>query len=79
MRHVTATVTVPAYGCFPFDMLRYDSCWPVHEGDACRLAEVSDKPREISVARWSDRPKRGEHWTVRRWESFGVHIEPEKP
>lgn len=68
MRRVTAVVIVPAYGEFPMDMLRYDSCFPTKEEDAARLGQVSDQLRLVTVARWH------QHWTVCRWQSFGVQL-----
>jgi hypothetical protein len=58
----TFTVEGPGNVTFPFDMLRYDLCWPKSETDSGML--TSDWPRTIEL-RGLKEP------TVRRWASFG--------
>ena len=58
--------TVEGSGEFPFDMLRYDTCWPEHETDTPMMGRG-----------WSGRAKRSVRMiglrtpTVGRWLSFG--------
>ena len=63
---------VEGSGDFPFDMLRYDSCWPVREGtDTGSLAITYGRPlpmRRIRLARYVFH--RQEVPTSGRWKSF---------
>lgn len=61
--------TVAGRGQFPFDMLRYDQCWPVGSDDTVNLdapetAEEYKKIRQVKLATF------GNH-TPARWSSFG--------
>ncbi len=56
--------TVEGYGEFPFDMLRYDSCWPKSEGHDSYALGNRDQ-RRVVLQTWSERGP-----TVGRWESF---------
>lgn len=64
-------------GEFPFDMLRYDACYPNSEQDSALiasgqrlwLAAGGSKSWSVCVRSASDNK-----WTVGRWESFGVKI-----
>lgn len=62
--------TVEGSGRFPTDMLRYDSCWPVHETEARRLADGSDvrERRSVTLKRAA---VNGCGPTIARWRSFG--------
>ena len=65
-------------GPFPIDMLRYDQCYPDHGTDSrsiedSRIPGRDNKPYRITVEAISEK-KRGEHWTVARWESFGARV-----
>ncbi len=73
--HHMAKVTIPPGGQFPVDMLRYDSCFPVRTVDALNLVERAEEEREVYVARASE-SKKEPGWTVGRWRSFLVQIEP---
>ncbi len=53
--------TVEGRGDFPFDMLRYDCCWPARGEDA---AALSDTGRRTVTLLSSQEPTRG------RWSSF---------
>lgn len=57
---------VEGAGAFPFDMLRYDSCWPVREGyDSGKLErECRERRRVLLATSYEGSP------TPRRWESF---------
>jgi hypothetical protein len=56
--------TVDGKGEFPYDMLRYDLCWPASEGDSLGLHATYGIPRIINL-------KGLKPPTVRRWASFG--------
>jgi hypothetical protein len=58
--------TVEGSGEFPFDMLRYDSCWPKSEGhDSGQLSHhAHGKRRVVLVTCYEGAPTPG------RWESF---------
>lgn len=70
--------TVEGAGDFPFDMLRFDECWPASGEDTGKMA----------AGRWSDAPelmrrrqvrmgaarKGAPAPTVKRWESFGWRV-----
>lgn len=55
--------TVVGSGPFPFDMLRYDSCWP--ESGSQTHAMLADRGGERNVHLIGLREP-----TVQRWESF---------
>lgn len=56
-------------GDFPFDMLRYDSCFPVYENEARSMAEKHElRTVELEQRRMVGSPTGP---TVGRWESFG--------
>lgn len=59
--------TVEGSGVFPYDMLRYDRCWPAHESpDSVQIGRTS-RPRQVTL--------RGlQPATVGRWESFGWKV-----
>jgi hypothetical protein len=61
------TFTVRGYGKFPFDMLRYDRCWPYMSEDAERLAQVADSDTLRTFVLTTDKRMP----TVTRWASFG--------
>lgn len=69
--------TVTGSGSFPFDMLRYDSCYPTSGLDVTSMTfdpDVYDggmsRSRERNVRLRSEREP-----TVARWESFGWRVE----
>lgn len=59
-------LVVEGSGTFPFDMLRYDSAFPVEQEDAGKLEH--EELRRIVVCRRGVNESPGEH---RRWRSFG--------
>ena len=61
------TFTVIGSGPFPFDMLRYDCCWPYSSEDASRLP--LEGRRKVTLASG----RRGSP-THARWESFGWKV-----
>lgn len=70
------TFTVRGSGVFPFDMLRYDGCWPKRGEDVVSIQQGmrhgprSTSRREITLEGVKDP-------TVERWVSFGW--EPVQP
>lgn len=65
--------TVEGNGRFPFDMLRYDCCYPYSEGqDSSQLAgypgERLGRRRVVLATRNRNAP------TIGRWESFGWRV-----
>lgn len=59
-------------GPFPFDMLRYDHCFPASESYSGEMGrDHYNHERVVIVARY--RPQPG-HWTVDRWKSFGWEL-----
>lgn len=67
----THKATVEGSFSFPFDMLRYDYCFPDTEADSAAIANESRsrEPRRVRVVQVSDskRPM----FTPARWQSFG--------
>lgn len=64
---VKYTYTVTGSGSFPFDMLRYDSCWP-SDGNSAREMDSSwlvQRPGLRTIHLTSYSPP-----TVGRWSSF---------
>lgn len=65
-------------GIVPFDMLRYDCCFPNSEGEDSAKLEAATFPggkREayvVTLCRWSDR--RDWQPTADRWRSFGWQV-----
>jgi len=59
------------YLSFPYDMLRYDRCWPSSENDSSLLDfKVAD--RIIELNRYSSNKNDQPHFA--RWKSFGWEI-----
>lgn len=67
--------TVAGTGAFPFDMLRYDECWPAHPEDVRTMAmetrdvRARDSRRAVRLV-----TNRALGPTIRRWESFGWKV-----
>lgn len=74
------TFAVEGTGDFPYDMLRYDQCWPCLETetplmDSNKMLHDDDwfrKPRRVSMAR--DVEQKGDVPSVGRWRSFNWHV-----
>jgi len=64
----TFRFTVIGKGTFPFDMLRYDRCFPHSTNDAGWINE-SDRQRHIVLV--SQNPRKLWMPTFERWRSFG--------
>lgn len=61
----------------PFDMMRYDHCWPATEAESVKLNCMMDgdgKPVEVTFA--TDNPSAP---TDGRWASFGCRVLPYDP
>jgi len=61
-------IHVKGDGAFPFDMLRYDRCFPASQDDVSRL--LDDGPRTIHLIMAAE-TLAGLNPTKGRWESFG--------
>jgi len=61
--------TVAGRGTFPYDMLRYDECFPVYPDDSNNMNPSIIEHREIELSHTS----RNNFWfpTEGRWSSFG--------
>lgn len=69
------TFLVTGRGEFPFDMLRYDSCFPVDAGTPGLYSVSNRNVRAIKMASW----QRNKYWapTTGRWSSFGWSVSTE--
>lgn len=71
--------TVTGTGEFPFDMLRYDGCYPRHESEARRLGSSYARGNLPEGRRVFELESRGRpnHWepTAARWQSFGWTVD----
>ena len=63
--------TVTGSGAFPFDMLRYDACFPVYEGEARSMGHGG--VRSIRLTHTDER--RDWEPTEGRWQSFGWSVQ----
>lgn len=64
------TFKVSGGGCFPFDMLRYDSCWPNTQDDVDKMLSVGF--RAVGMAHRVYSKDFGP--TIDRWASFGWDV-----
>ncbi len=61
--------TVEGAGSFPFDMLRYDQCWPYYGADAALLEHHQrEKRRVVLQSSNTSLP------TMGRWQSFNWRV-----
>lgn len=65
------TFIVEGSGEFPFDMLRYDACWPSGQADVVAIADLDDT-RRVRLC-FADGIG-GEKPCARRWASFNWRI-----
>lgn len=65
--------TVEGHGEFPFDMLRYDSCWPYQQEDAAQLASRRYE-RDTNVQRRRIVLQGIQDPTKARWQSFNWNV-----
>lgn len=59
---------------FPFDMLRYDLCWPATESDANEIAANASPFTSLPRAQYSIKLKGLKPPTPGRWASFGWKV-----
>ena len=70
MRPKGIKFVVEGSGEFPFDMLRYDACYPLNERDSYKLRSSSDvQCRRRVVLKSLNHPT-----TSGRWESYGWRV-----
>ncbi len=67
MKQFTHVFTVEGASEFPYDMLRYDCCYPTRSEDATKLDSVYRDTRKVILTRTAEK-----HWTptADRWQSF---------
>lgn len=59
-------------GPFPFDMLRYDHCFPASESYSSEVGhDHYEHDRVVIVAKYRHQPG---NWTPARWKSFGWEL-----
>jgi hypothetical protein len=64
-------------GEFPIDMLRYDSCSPYSESDSYLISNTFKNYEKWEIyVKCRPLEKKRSPWTIGRWQSFGVQIEP---
>jgi hypothetical protein len=66
---------VEGSGEFPFDMLRYDSCFPRDEGQARQMGDTHER-RRVHLVRRIPADVPFPEPTVARWESFLWRVVP---
>ncbi len=69
----TFQVTTPF--CFPFDMLRYDEAFPLHQSDVSKITQSQSahaEPITVELARYVQ--SKTEMPTADRWQSFGCKV-----
>lgn len=64
--------TVEGSGEFPFDMLRYNGCFPLNESDSCKLNMHHSELRQVQLVKLHK--DRKPELTPRRWLSFDWRI-----
>lgn len=83
MARYRQTFVVEGTGTFPYDMLRYDHCWPALEIESTLLDSNQlfrdenwfKTPRRIKLARETE--SKVNLPTVARWQSFGWKVDLE--
>lgn len=60
--------TVKGRNNFPYDMLRYDRCYPKSESESVLLSDMIDRDRTITLMSSVKPP------TNDRWKSFGWQV-----
>lgn len=70
----TTYAVVKGRGMFPFDMLRYDACYPNSQEDSSEMAYYpGDNGYRVVVLARKD--SKISDWTPGRWASFGWSVE----
>lgn len=72
------TFTVEGGGTFPFDMLRYDACYPDSEATDSPNLDWSGQPglRKVRLRHRVLKDENLASYPSRRWPSFGWHVLP---
>lgn len=65
----TYRFTVVGRGDFPYDMLRFDECYPVDGDSAANIVRWTRGTREVVLI--SHQPRKWWNPTFDRWRSFG--------
>lgn len=69
--------TVEGSDTFPYDMLRYDSCYPRSQDDVTNMATPqSARQVTLNTTGWS---RLSAKVTMARWESFGWKVVSQEP
>ena len=68
----TIMITVEGMGEFPYDMLRYDGCYPRTEADSAELSRHSTRRRIVQLI--AERQPGEPLATPERWESFNWRV-----
>lgn len=73
--------TVEGTGEFPFDMLRYDMCWPYRGEDAAQMSgHTAQKRRRVVVQHFDTHPITEARWRSFNWQVIGEGVhESDKP
>jgi hypothetical protein len=66
--------TVEGSGAFPFDMLRYDCCWPENESDSPNVGLMYDTTEYIKTRRITLLSDNQQVPTDSRWKMFGWKV-----
>lgn len=71
--------TISGRGPFPFDMLRYDACWPATSGDAQIMGNIPDNHHfTATIETWTFQVRTNKsRFEAERWASFGVGLRVE--
>lgn len=64
-------LVVEGRGSFPFDMLRYDSCFPFEQADSVKLEDHHTERRRVVLVR---RGVNDSKCSGERWASFGWKV-----
>ena len=60
----------------PFDMFRYDQCWPATEWEGAKIEQMTHDGKSVDVTFETDNPHAP---TIGRWESFACKVLPYDP
>jgi hypothetical protein len=66
--------TVEGSGAFPFDMLRFDCCWPEKETDSPNIGMMYDNIEYIKTRRVTPLSDNHHVPTDARWKLFGWKV-----
>lgn len=62
---------VTGNGIFPWDMLRYDECFPYSPEEAAKFQGLDDEDRECTIRLATYSPDTAVRPSARRWATFG--------